>query len=120
MIPFYPSLQPSAAYNFWFSVDESYDDDAEVNNLETEHTEWLNRITLIGQELTPIGKSSNEQHMENMDTEDEDANDESDDSDNSDDDDDDMDDMNNTRNLPDEITVVTGGYMGDDTHAETL
>uniref|UniRef100_A0A182P1Y5 Uncharacterized protein n=1 Tax=Anopheles epiroticus TaxID=199890 RepID=A0A182P1Y5_9DIPT len=122
MIPFYPSLQPSVAYNFWFSVDESYDDDEEVNTLEAEHTEWLNRITLIGQDLTPIGKSSNEQHMENMDTEDEDANDESDDSDNSDDDDDDMDDMNNTRgNLPDEITVVTGGYMGDELQpADTL
>ncbi|XP_050075912.1 anaphase-promoting complex subunit 15B [Anopheles maculipalpis] len=115
MIPFYPSLKPSPAYKFWFSVDESYDDDAEVNAMETEHTEWLNRINLIGLELTPIGKSSNEQHMENMDTEDEDANDESDDSDNSDDDDDDMDDLNNTRgNLPDEITAVTGGYMGDD------
>ncbi|XP_053675889.1 anaphase-promoting complex subunit 15B [Anopheles nili] len=112
MIPFYPSVQPSSAYNYWFSVEESYDDDTDVNALETEHTECLNRVSFVGQELTPIGKNSNEQHTENMDTEDEDANDESDDSDNSDEDDDDMDDLNNTRgNHPDRLSIVPGGYL---------
>uniref|UniRef100_A0A182QNZ5 Anaphase-promoting complex subunit 15 n=1 Tax=Anopheles farauti TaxID=69004 RepID=A0A182QNZ5_9DIPT len=122
MIPFFPSVRPTSAYSFGLSVDETYDDDAEVNALETEHTEWLNRITLIGQELIPIGKNSNEQHMENMDTEDEDANDESDDSDNSDEDDDDMDELNNTRgNLTDRLAGVAAGYIEDELQAnETL
>ncbi|KFB40275.1 AGAP007324-PA-like protein [Anopheles sinensis] len=117
MIPFFPPLQPSSAYDFWFSVEESYDDDAEVNTMETEHQDWLNRITLIGSDLTPIGKNLVE-HMENMDTEDEDANDESDDSDNSDEDDDDMDDINTNRDtLPDRIAGVQGGYIEDEQHA---
>uniref|UniRef100_A0A2M4C427 Anaphase-promoting complex subunit 15 n=1 Tax=Anopheles marajoara TaxID=58244 RepID=A0A2M4C427_9DIPT len=112
MFPFFPSLQPSTTYNFWFSVNDAYDDDTEVSAMESEHQEWMNRVALIGLDLTPIGKSSSEQ-MENMDTEDEDANDESDDTDNSDEDDDDMDDMNGRDNLPDPIDEAPG-YVVDD------
>ncbi|XP_052862253.1 anaphase-promoting complex subunit 15 [Anopheles cruzii] len=112
MIPFFPSLQPSRSANLWFAVDESYDDDAEVSTMEADHQDWLNRIGLIGADLTPIGKSSSE-HMENMDTEDEDANDESDDSDNSDEDDDEMEDMNG-RNIVGNDAVMDD-MVGNDT-----
>ncbi|KXJ78073.1 anaphase-promoting complex subunit 15 [Aedes albopictus] len=96
MLPFFPSLRPAVANSLWFAVDECCDEDAEVNAMENENSEWINRIQQVGSDLVPIGKHVNE-HNDNMDSEDEDANDESDDSDNSDEDDEDMEEVNATR-----------------------
>ncbi|XP_055621237.1 anaphase-promoting complex subunit 15 isoform X2 [Toxorhynchites rutilus septentrionalis] len=71
MLPFFPSLRPAVANNLWFVADECCDEDAEVSAMESEHQEWLNRISQIGADLVPIGKNVNE-HTDNMDSEDED------------------------------------------------
>lgn len=100
------------ANSLWFAVDECCDEDAEVNAMETENQEWINRIQQIGADLVPIGKHVNE-HTDNMDSEDEDANDESDDSDNSDEEDEDMDDINAAR-ANDRIVMETAYGNTDD------
>uniref|UniRef100_U5ETV7 Anaphase-promoting complex subunit 15 n=1 Tax=Corethrella appendiculata TaxID=1370023 RepID=U5ETV7_9DIPT len=113
MLPFFPSLRPAIANSLWFDADESCDDDAEVQAMETEHQNWVNKISQIGVDLHPIGKLA--EHMENIDTDDEDAN-ESDDSDNSDDDDDDeMDEINTTNRI-----TIDQAYDDDTQANETI
>lgn len=113
MLPFFPTLRPAIANSLWFAADECCDEDAEVNAMETENQEWLNRIGQIGTDLVPIGKNVNE-HTDNMDSEDEDANDESDDSDNSDEDDEDMDEINNAARANDRLVMETAYNNTDD------
>ncbi|XP_053683688.1 anaphase-promoting complex subunit 15 [Sabethes cyaneus] len=117
MLPFFPSLRPAVANNLWFAVDECCDEDAEVNAMESEHQEWLNRMSQIGADLAPIGKDTNE-HADNMDSEDDDANDESDDSDNSDEDDEDMEDIANVAR-PNERLVMEPTYNNMDDELQT-
>merc|ERR1712083_62820 len=69
--PMFPSLTPRPADPLWFSVDRPVDDEAE-------HAKALQKISGQGSDLTPIGKTSNDQLEENEDEEDEDEDSESD------------------------------------------
>merc|ERR1712228_1096867 len=76
--PMFPSLTPRPADPLWFAVDRPVDDEAELAKEEAEHAKALQKIATQGSDLTPIGKTSNEQMEENEDEEDEDEDSESD------------------------------------------
>merc|ERR1712241_473494 len=76
--PMFPSLTPRPADPLWFSVDRPVDDEADLAKEEAEHAKALQKISGQGSDLTPIGKTSNDQLEENEDEEDEDEDSESD------------------------------------------
>merc|ERR1711875_141120 len=71
--PLFPSLTPRPADPLWFSVDRPVDDEADLAKEEAEHAKALQKISGQGSDLTPIGKTSNDQLEENEDEEDEDS-----------------------------------------------
>merc|ERR1712098_647500 len=68
--PMFPSLTPRPADPLWFSVDRPVDDEADLAKEEAEHAKALQKISGQGSDLTPIGKTSNDQLEEDEDEED--------------------------------------------------
>merc|ERR1711915_868553 len=75
--PMFPSLTPRPADPLWFAVDRPVDDEAELAKEEAEHAkicvQALQKIATQGSDLTPIGKTSNEQMEEHEDEDEEDV-----------------------------------------------
>lgn len=69
MIPLFPFLMPPVT-NSRFETDVPCDEEAEVQQIETEHQNWVNAIQQTASDLNPIGGPSAE-HLDN-DTDDED------------------------------------------------
>lgn len=76
--PMFPSLTPRATDPLWFSVDKPVDEESELAKEEAEHNAALERIAKQGSDLTPIGKTGNDQMDDNEEEEDEDDDSESD------------------------------------------
>jgi len=100
MSAMFPSLTPRATDPLWFSVDRPADEEAELAREEAEHQAYLERIAKQGSELTPIGKTSNDQMEDNDEEEDEEEDSESDHED------EDEEDVDMTNNFNQEDNVV--------------
>lgn len=42
--PLFPDLTPKLTDPLWFNVDKAVDDDAELTQLEQQHTDWASKL----------------------------------------------------------------------------
>ncbi|XP_022906578.1 anaphase-promoting complex subunit 15-like [Onthophagus taurus] len=87
--PLFPKLTPKLIDPAWFGMDKSFDEDAEVTQLEQEHQKWLSSIAQRYSNVTPIGKSASENLEEDEEEDDEDDNEDDEESESLDGDDED-------------------------------
>ncbi|XP_060526793.1 anaphase-promoting complex subunit 15B-like [Cylas formicarius] len=85
-IPLFPKCLPRFTDPNWFDVDQPCADEDEISQLEKEHQDWIEAITLTNSDSIPIGKTNSEAIEDDEDEDDEDDNDDDDDSDSHDDD----------------------------------
>ncbi|XP_074651402.1 anaphase-promoting complex subunit 15-like [Tubulanus polymorphus] len=112
-VPLFPSLLPRIDDPVWFNVDKAYDDDSDLNTLETEHRKMLQSIAEKDNDITPIGKTASEHFDDEEDDEEEDDGDD-DESDTNDDDDELDTDMIYDRDSPDDADMDVNDTTGGD------
>lgn len=55
-LPFFPRLRPSLVNDIWFDVDVSYDEEAELRELEKQHQDVIWSVTQQASEVLPFGR----------------------------------------------------------------
>ena len=125
---FFPSFSPPLPDQMWLSVDRPSDDEADLAKREQAHQNWLEKLGEQGQDIPPIGKTTNTEQFNNEEEEEEEDEEEGEESESQDDDEiddlmedhespDDDNEMDATRGNPGNVTTASasGTQRGTDT-----